>query len=164
MSLAVCLACGTILESKHRHDFVQCLCPNRAMLDGGEEYTRCGAHDPRMYKGAKTQAEAKRLRLKVLERNFKTYQEHLNATFPAAKPKPREETYAIDWSEAPEWAKWHAFDADGVGFFYSARPQISREGRGLWVIRCVHDYQRSGHIKADVSGWRASRTKRPAEK
>ncbi len=26
----------------HVHDFVQCKCPNRAFVDGGGEYMRCG--------------------------------------------------------------------------------------------------------------------------
>ena len=30
-----CLVCNTILESKHRHDFVMCQCPNETFADGG---------------------------------------------------------------------------------------------------------------------------------
>lgn len=44
MSKAKCLMCNTILESKHRHDFVQCSCPNETFLDGGDEYWRLGGH------------------------------------------------------------------------------------------------------------------------
>lgn len=40
-----CLECNEVLESKHRHDFVQCSCPNRAFVDGGSEYVRIGARD-----------------------------------------------------------------------------------------------------------------------
>lgn len=40
-----CLVCGTILESRHRHDYVVCPCTNAAVLDGGLDYVRCGAAD-----------------------------------------------------------------------------------------------------------------------
>ena len=40
-----CLVCNTILESKHRHDFVMCPCPNETACDGGLEYQRALAMD-----------------------------------------------------------------------------------------------------------------------
>jgi hypothetical protein len=40
-----CLDCMEILESKHRHDYVECGCPNMAMTDGGKDYLRRGAKD-----------------------------------------------------------------------------------------------------------------------
>ena len=40
-----CLVCNTILESKHRHDFQQCNCSNKAFVDGGLSYNRIGAMD-----------------------------------------------------------------------------------------------------------------------
>ena len=40
-----CLICNTILESKHRHDFVMCHCPNETACDGGLEYQRTLAVD-----------------------------------------------------------------------------------------------------------------------
>jgi len=41
-----CLECGAVLESKSRHDFVMCECPNQAFADGGgEDYCRYGAAD-----------------------------------------------------------------------------------------------------------------------
>ena len=40
-----CLLCNTILESKHRHDFVKCHCPNETACDGGLEYQRTLAVD-----------------------------------------------------------------------------------------------------------------------
>ena len=40
-----CLVCNTILESKHRHDFVMCPCPNHTACDGGLEYQRTLAVD-----------------------------------------------------------------------------------------------------------------------
>ncbi len=40
-----CLMCNTILESKHRHDFVMCPCHNETTCDGGLEYQRTLAVD-----------------------------------------------------------------------------------------------------------------------
>jgi hypothetical protein len=40
-----CKTCGTVLESKSRHDFQQCDCPNQAFVDGGGDYIRVGAMD-----------------------------------------------------------------------------------------------------------------------
>lgn len=35
-----CIACGSVLESKYRHNYVQCSCPNETACDGGLEYQR----------------------------------------------------------------------------------------------------------------------------
>ena len=40
-----CLECGEILESKHRHQFSMCHCPNETACDGGLEYQRTLAVD-----------------------------------------------------------------------------------------------------------------------
>ena len=40
-----CLVCNTILESKYRHDFASCSCPNQAFTDGGLSYNRVGGED-----------------------------------------------------------------------------------------------------------------------
>lgn len=45
---AQCLKCGDIIESKSRHDFVACSC-GEVFVDGGTEYLRSGAHDPRNF-------------------------------------------------------------------------------------------------------------------
>lgn len=45
MNKLLCLVCNTTLESKSRHDFQQCTCPNEAFTDGGEDYQRYGAVD-----------------------------------------------------------------------------------------------------------------------
>ena len=37
-----CLVCGEILESKYRHDFQMCKCPNQTFVDGGDSYMRAG--------------------------------------------------------------------------------------------------------------------------
>ena len=40
-----CLLCNTILESKYRHNYVQCSCPNQTFTDGGLDYQRGGGKD-----------------------------------------------------------------------------------------------------------------------
>lgn len=41
---AACKLCGEIIESKHRHDFVSCMC-GEIFIDGGPEYLRRGARN-----------------------------------------------------------------------------------------------------------------------
>lgn len=43
---ARCLLCDTVVESKHRHDFVRCKCGN-LFVDGGHDYLRRGIEDTR---------------------------------------------------------------------------------------------------------------------
>jgi hypothetical protein len=38
---ARCKKCNDIIESKYRHDFVNCTC-GAIFLDGGNDYWRCG--------------------------------------------------------------------------------------------------------------------------
>lgn len=40
-----CLVCNTVLESKYRHNFVTCGCPNETFTDGGLVYQRLGSKD-----------------------------------------------------------------------------------------------------------------------
>ena len=40
-----CLVCNSVLESRHRHDYVQCSCPNEVATDGGLDYQRISAKD-----------------------------------------------------------------------------------------------------------------------
>lgn len=40
-NIAKCKKCGDIIESKHRHDFVQCSCKS-IFVDGGHDYIRRG--------------------------------------------------------------------------------------------------------------------------
>lgn len=40
-----CLVCNSVLESRHRHDYVQCSCHNEVATDGGLDYQRILAKD-----------------------------------------------------------------------------------------------------------------------
>jgi hypothetical protein len=78
-----CLVCNTILESKHRHDFQQCNCSNKAFVDGGLSYERIGAMDLDLIENLceyrtltqetydKEQAEIKAIRLAKNEQGVK---------------------------------------------------------------------------------------------
>jgi len=46
---AQCLLCGDVIESKHRHDFVECKCGN-VFVDGGKDYLRRGFIDSNSFK------------------------------------------------------------------------------------------------------------------
>lgn len=41
----LCLGCGEILVSHHRHDYKTCGCDNKSMVDGGTSYLRYGGID-----------------------------------------------------------------------------------------------------------------------
>jgi hypothetical protein len=53
MSKYMCLSCNVELESKFRHDFVECSgvdgkpCENETFVDGGDAYNRYGGKDLR---------------------------------------------------------------------------------------------------------------------
>ena len=40
-----CFNCGTVLESRFRHDFQECECENQTYVDGGNDYLRVGGLD-----------------------------------------------------------------------------------------------------------------------
>ena len=78
-----CLICNTILESKHRHDFVMCPCPNQTFTDGGLSYNKVGGKDLSLIENLceyrtltqesydKEQAEIKAIRLAKNEQGVK---------------------------------------------------------------------------------------------
>jgi len=42
----VCLCCGKVMISYHRHDYKTCGCPQSSMIDGGQvDYVRYGGAD-----------------------------------------------------------------------------------------------------------------------
>ena len=44
-NIVMCKVCLTVMESTHRHDFVQCSCENGTFVDGGIDYQRIGGRD-----------------------------------------------------------------------------------------------------------------------
>lgn len=45
MGAVRCLACGKVLISRSRHDFVQCGCPQGTLVDGGDDYQKTGGKE-----------------------------------------------------------------------------------------------------------------------
>ncbi len=62
----------------------------------------------------------------------------------------------IDWTQAPPWARYHAFDKIGAGYWYENRPEPFVkpwwEATGLII--------RSGYTLPSGEDWRESLTKR----
>jgi len=68
INLAVCLCCGSVLNSTHRHDYVECDCANHSAVDGGTDYRkRCGV-DLSKIRDCATMAEARRVSAMVLDK------------------------------------------------------------------------------------------------
>ena len=61
----------------------------------------------------------------------------------------------IDWSKAPEWAKYSAMDEDGEWYWFQTVP---RQYGSVWA--CQGKSQYIGNFETD---WRYSLTKRPKE-
>lgn len=65
MNIVVCGKCKEILVSKYTHDYKTCKCENATMVDGGNDYVRCGGKDMSLVhtftnmKKAKAYAESK---------------------------------------------------------------------------------------------------------
>ena len=48
MNKVKCTNCKAVIESRYRHDFVQCHC-GKIFVDGGNEYFRCGYDKPESF-------------------------------------------------------------------------------------------------------------------
>lgn len=51
-----------------------------------------------------------------------------------------EESINIDWTLAPDWAKHHAVDVSGAGFWYENQPHVGKAGQ--WI----NDRENEGRI------------------
>lgn len=60
--------------------------------------------------------------------------------------------YAVDWTNAPEWADVHCWDENGNGFWYGII-----EGRSSWIP----NLQLIGRNLPDGLDWKLSKTFRP---
>lgn len=67
----------------------------------------------------------------------------------------------IDWTNAPNWAQYHAYDAGGTGGWYQNKPTLGEHG--FWI---ASGYKwPSGHL-SKITGrvWYATLEERPKEK
>jgi hypothetical protein len=62
--------------------------------------------------------------------------------------------YAVDWSNAPEWADVHCFNKDGEGFWYGA---IISQYYEKWMPNNMY----SGFTLPTGLDWKQSKTTRP---
>lgn len=88
--------------------------------------------------------------LKLLAEMMNERKEALSVIIPEGGPD-------IDWSKAPEWANYHAFDADYEGAWFEKVPVQRRHFWEAWGQRRV-----SGYEKLDSIDWRITLVKRPA--
>lgn len=58
---AKCLKCGDVIESKYRHDWVQCSC-GEIFIDGGIDYCRAGANDFKNFQDMSEYEEEKQIK------------------------------------------------------------------------------------------------------
>lgn len=65
----------------------------------------------------------------------------------------------IDWSNAPEWAQYHAFDADCTGFFHEYKPKPHGP---FWGQSPIHgEIAESGYELPVGVDWLTTLTERP---
>lgn len=65
-------------------------------------------------------------------------------------------SYAVDWSDAPEWADVHAWDANGRGYWYGIKVNDTRHEQ-----RHVRRFILSGMTLPAGLDWKLSKTFRP---
>ena len=65
-----CLVCNSVLESKYRHNYVQCRCSNETATDGGLDYQGISAKDLDLVENLCEYVE-------MTEDEYATYQEGL---------------------------------------------------------------------------------------
>lgn len=66
----------------------------------------------------------------------------------------------VDWSKAPEWAKWHAFDECGKGYWFECIPSISKN-ISVWDNEYGGRFEPSDEYIGYCEEWKHSKTKRP---
>jgi hypothetical protein len=60
----------------------------------------------------------------------------------------------IDWRNAPEWANYHAYEEDGVGYWFQKKPY---KFYGIW--KNEGKFIESGYT---ITNWQETLTCRPA--
>ena len=73
-----CLSCGTVLDSKYRHDFQCCGCENQTFVDGGYDYSRVGGKDFDLIEDLCEYKEYTKLEYESLQQKHKEKQRILN--------------------------------------------------------------------------------------
>jgi hypothetical protein len=66
-----CKICKTIIHSRHRHDFIWCICGN-VFVDGGDDYKKFGGKD---FSNILILDSSLKNPNKLVYKNYKTYKE-----------------------------------------------------------------------------------------
>lgn len=66
----------------------------------------------------------------------------------------------IDWTQAPAWAQYHAFDKDGMGWWYEHEPICATSTGWWWSAESIGG---SGYAKPAGQDWQKSLIERPKE-
>lgn len=71
-----------------------------------------------------------------------------------------ESHFEVCWHNAPPWAKYHAYDSSGTGYFYEIMPTVDRL---LWSVNRSDACCRSGflNVNVDRENFKESLTTRP---
>lgn len=74
-----------------------------------------------------------------------------------------ESIFEVCWRIAPSWAKYHAYDFDGQGYFYENMPTLNR---WVWYTNGSGSYYKSGlvNINVNAGNFKESLTTRPVTK
>lgn len=71
---------------------------------------------------------------------------------------PTPPTVNVDWTTAPDWANYHAFDQDGEGWWYASKPE---RGNNFWWKADVQAENKN--TLPDGADWEQSLTQRPQQ-
>lgn len=76
--------------------------------------------------------------------------------------RPIRSVFDVDWQQAPEWARYHAYDSTGIGWWYAVEPVVDNDG---WYISPLDKYVRFQRsfllVINDKEHWRYSLRQRP---
>ena len=100
-----CLACNTVLESKHRHHYVQCSCPNEAATDGGLDYHGISAKDLDLVENLCEYVEMTRV-----ERDKQLEQQKLDDQIKLQKRIDNGEMLNVGSDSNPHWVSKEVWD------------------------------------------------------
>lgn len=64
----------------------------------------------------------------------------------------------VDWNEAPEWANYHAVDADGEAWWYENEPRLLMS---CWSEVWCGEIAKKGITNLEGINWQQTLTKRP---
>ena len=100
-----CLVCNSVLESKYRHNYVQCRCPNEVSTDGGLDYQGISAKDLDLVENLCEYVE-------MTEDEYATYQEGLKikAELSLQKRIDNGEMLNVGSDSNPHWVSKKVWD------------------------------------------------------